>query len=70
MNIGSSSSSLNLTLQCRNAFHKSHTYECSKRVIERTDDLLDLCSQLELSLIKRDELTKKIAGSLANEAAA
>jgi type I restriction enzyme S subunit len=41
-----------------------------KRVIERTDDLLDLCSQLELSLIKRDELTKKIAGSLANEAAA
>jgi type I restriction enzyme S subunit len=41
-----------------------------KRVIERTDELLDLCNQLELSLIERNELTKKIAGSLANEAAA
>lgn len=41
-----------------------------KRVIERTDELLDLCNQLELSLIKRNELSKKIAGSLANEVAA
>lgn len=40
------------------------------RVIERTDELLDLCNQLELSLIKRNDLSKKIAGSLANEVAA
>jgi type I restriction enzyme S subunit len=41
-----------------------------KRVIDRTDELLDLCNQLELSLIKRNHLSKKIAGSLANEVAA
>jgi type I restriction enzyme S subunit len=41
-----------------------------KRVIDRTDELLDLCNQLEFSLIKRNHLSKKIAGSLANEVAA
>ena len=41
-----------------------------KRVIERTDELLDLCNQLELSLIERNELTKKIAGAMTAEVAA
>lgn len=41
-----------------------------KRVIERTDELLDLCNQLELSLIARNELARKISGAMAAEVAA
>jgi type I restriction enzyme S subunit len=41
-----------------------------KRIVSKVDELMSLCDQLENSLIKRDELAKKIAGSLASEIAA
>jgi type I restriction enzyme S subunit len=41
-----------------------------KRIVTKVDELMTLCDQLEHSLIKRDELAKKIAVSLASEIAA
>jgi type I restriction enzyme S subunit len=40
------------------------------RISERCSELFALCDELEFSLIKRDELAKKIAASLTNQAAA
>ena len=40
------------------------------RISERCRELFALCDELEFSLIKRDELAKKIAASLTNQAAA
>jgi type I restriction enzyme S subunit len=44
--------------------------EEQKMIVSKVDELMDLCDQLELALIERNELTKKIAGSLASEVAA
>jgi restriction endonuclease S subunit len=44
--------------------------EEQKMIVSKVDELMELCDQLENSLIKRDELAKKIAGSLASEIAA
>jgi type I restriction enzyme S subunit len=44
--------------------------EEQKRIVAKVDELMELCDQLELSLIERNELAKKIAGSLASEVAA
>ncbi len=41
-----------------------------KRIVSKVAQLMTLCDQLEHSLIKRDEIAKKIAGSLASEIAA
>jgi type I restriction enzyme S subunit len=41
-----------------------------KRIVTKVEELMTLCDQLEHSLIKRDELAKKIAVSLASEIAA
>jgi type I restriction enzyme, S subunit len=41
-----------------------------KRIVSNVAQLMTLCDQLEHSLIKRDEIAKKIAGSLASEIAA
>ncbi len=44
--------------------------EEQRRVVDKVDELMELCNQLELSLILRNELIKKISGSLANDATA
>jgi type I restriction enzyme S subunit len=44
--------------------------EEQKRIVAKVDQLMALCDQLEHSLIKRDELAKKVAVSLASEIAA
>ena len=41
-----------------------------KRIVAKVDELMALCDQLENSLMLRNELTKKITGSLASEIAA
>lgn len=40
-----------------------------KRIVSKVAELMTLCDQLEHSLIKRDDLAKKIAGSLTSEIA-
>jgi restriction endonuclease S subunit len=44
--------------------------EEQKMIVSKVDELMGLCDQLERSLMEQNELTKKIAGSLASEVAA
>jgi type I restriction enzyme S subunit len=58
------------TKDAKASLHAVPPIEEQKRIVTKVDELMELCDQLEHSLVERDELAKKIAGSLASEIAA
>jgi type I restriction enzyme S subunit len=49
---------------------RSIDLEEQKRVVAKVNELMAICDQIELVLVKQTELAKKIAGSLTSEVAA